>query len=63
MNDEIRKKIKQKVSDLPSKPGVYKMLNEDGKIIYIGKAKNLKNRVSSYFRKTNKTDRILKMVY
>lgn len=35
---------------LTGRPGIYKMLNEKGEIIYIGKAKNLKNRVSSYFR-------------
>ncbi|GAB4254046.1 MAG: excinuclease ABC subunit UvrC [Methylomicrobium sp.] len=35
---------------LTDRPGIYKMLNEKGDIIYIGKAKNLKNRVSSYFR-------------
>ncbi len=38
------------------------MKDKDDNIIYVGKAVNLKNRVSSYFRKTNKTDRILKMV-
>ncbi len=38
------------------------MRDKDDNIIYVGKAINLKNRVSSYFRKTNKTDRILKMV-
>jgi len=36
---------------LPSAPGVYQHLNKEGKIIYVGKAKNLKNRVSSYFNK------------
>lgn len=35
---------------LTQRPGIYKMLNEHGEIIYIGKAKNLKNRVSSYFK-------------
>ncbi len=35
---------------LTTRPGIYKMLNEKGEIIYIGKAKNLKNRVSSYFK-------------
>lgn len=36
---------------LPNEPGVYQHLDKDGKIIYVGKAKNLKNRVSSYFNK------------
>ena len=39
--------------DLPSTPGVYKFFNEEDKIIYVGKAKNLKRRVSSYFTKTH----------
>jgi len=41
--------LKSKISVLPSNPGVYQYFNKDGKIIYIGKAKNLKKRVSSYF--------------
>ena len=36
--------------ELPTKPGIYIMKNADEKIIYIGKAKNLKNRVKSYFK-------------
>lgn len=46
--------IKHVLENLPSKPGVYFMKDESGKIIYIGKAKNLKNRVSSYFSSTKK---------
>ena len=42
-------KIKHVLENLPSSPGVYFMKDSTGKIIYIGKAKNLKNRVSSYF--------------
>ena len=45
--------IKQKLSLVPNKPGCYQMKNEDGIIIYVGKAKNLKNRLSSYFRGTH----------
>ncbi len=41
--------LKEEVKKLPFNPGVYIMKNSDDKIIYIGKAKNLKNRVSSYF--------------
>lgn len=42
--------LKQKVSSLPEGPGCYQYLDEKGTIIYVGKAKNLKRRVSSYFR-------------
>ncbi len=41
--------LHEKVRHLPESPGVYRFLNPDGKIIYIGKAKNLRKRVSSYF--------------
>ena len=54
--------IEEELKKLPKKPGVYLMKDIDDKIIYVGKAINLKNRVSSYFRKTDKTNRILKMV-
>lgn len=54
--------IEENLKKLPKEPGVYLMKDKEDKIIYVGKAVNLKNRVSSYFRKTNKTDRILKMV-
>lgn len=46
---EISEKIKRLISLLPNEPGVYLMKDCDDKIIYIGKAKNLKNRVSQYF--------------
>jgi excinuclease ABC subunit C len=43
--------LKQVLKTLPGKPGIYQFFNKDGKVIYIGKAKNLKKRVSSYFGK------------
>ena len=55
-------KIKEKLSTLPEDPGVYLMKNSNGKIIYVGKAVILKNRVRQYFRKNEKTERIEKMV-
>ena len=50
---ESIKALRKKVVALPAEPGVYLMKNKDGKIIYIGKAKNLRKRVLSYFRHTN----------
>jgi excinuclease ABC subunit C len=48
---------------LPKKPGVYKFKDEEGKILYVGKAKNLSNRVRSYFRKqVNRPKRTEKLV-
>ena len=54
--------IVEELKKLPSKPGVYVMRDKDDNIIYVGKAVSLKNRVRQYFRKTNKTERIKKMV-
>ncbi len=54
--------IEEELKKLPKKPGVYIMKDKDDSIIYVGKAVILKNRVTSYFRKTNKTARIEKMV-
>ena len=54
--------IEEELKKLPSKPGVYIMHDKDDKIIYVGKAISLKNRVRQYFRKTNKTKRIENMV-
>ena len=54
--------IEKELKKLPNKPGVYIMHDKNDKIIYVGKAINLKRRVTSYFRKTNKTQRIKNMV-
>ncbi|MBD9085139.1 excinuclease ABC subunit UvrC [bacterium] len=53
--------IKKKLALVPNKPGCYQMKNKDGVIIYVGKAKKLKNRLSSYFRGTHtgKTARLV----
>jgi excinuclease ABC subunit C len=55
----VSEKLKKIISGLPEEPGVYKYFNADAEIIYVGKAKNLKKRVSSYFVKkhdNNKTN-------
>lgn len=49
--EAYEKRLKQIVNNLPEKPGCYQYLDETGKVIYVGKAKNLKKRVSSYFQK------------
>ena len=45
-----------------TRPGVYRMIDRNDKVIYVGKAKNLRNRLSSYFRQTGLTNRILSLV-
>ena len=50
-NEKRLAKLQGIVSSLPAKPGSYQYYDENGVIIYVGKAKNLKNRVSSYFHK------------
>ena len=59
MNEEINNNreehIEAQIKELPDKPGVYQMKDETGDIIYVGKAKSLRKRVRSYFRKANHT--------
>ena len=50
---EVSFEIKQQLQNLSTEPGVYQYYDNTDKIIYIGKAKNLKRRVSSYFQKTH----------
>ena len=57
-------KFKEKLLSLPKKPGSYQMKDKDGTIIYVGKAKNLYNRVNSYFRGAHdaKTSKMVSLV-
>jgi excinuclease ABC subunit C len=51
------------LKNLPSKPGVYKMIDASGTVIYVGKAKNLKNRVSQYFTsQKNRPPKVTEMI-
>lgn len=55
--------FKAKLKDVPDNPGVYLMLDKDGEIIYVGKAKNLKNRLRSYFfNLANRTAKVMAML-
>jgi excinuclease ABC subunit C len=49
-------KLSEKLKNLPKEPGVYKFKSKTGKVIYVGKAKNLRNRVRSYFQKRGPAD-------
>lgn len=49
--------LREKVNKLPDRPGVYQYFDDSGNIIYIGKAKNLKNRVLSYLNKSNQSNK------
>ena len=58
----MRVDLQDKIRLLPKNPGVYVMLGAGGEVIYVGKAKNLKNRVTQYFYDGVKTDKVMAMV-
>ncbi len=62
LNNEIEFDLKAFLKQLTERPGVYRMINAKGTIIYVGKAKNLKRRVSSYFNKKHDDIKTAKMV-
>jgi excinuclease ABC subunit C len=58
----IKENLQLILSTLPEKPGVYQYFDKEGKIIYVGKAKNLKKRVSSYFTKKHDSTKVAVLV-
>ena len=60
--EELLKHLKGIVNNLPETPGCYQYLNDEGEIIYVGKAKNLKRRVSSYFNKDHESRKTTMLV-
>ncbi|MFW2047110.1 excinuclease ABC subunit UvrC [Acinetobacter variabilis] len=66
MNENARPHIEKILANMTTLPGVYRMYGKDGELLYVGKAKNLKNRVSSYFIKTldhPKTQALVARIY
>ncbi len=62
LNKNVKFDPKQFIKTLPQDPGVYRMLDENDKYLYVGKAKNLKKRVSTYFSKNQPSARIARML-
>ena len=67
ISSEVGKEaIKKELPLIPKLPGVYRMLNDKGDILYVGKAKNLPNRLKSYVAEKNhiiRTERMLSQVF
>jgi len=62
MSQQERFDHKEFLAHVNGRPGVYRMIDRNDKVIYVGKAKNLKKRLASYFRKTGLSSRILSLV-
>ncbi len=58
----MNSKLETNLKNLPASPGVYQFLNKNGKVIYVGKAKNLKNRVRNYFQENPGSAKTVAMV-
>lgn len=61
--DKIPEALRSKINQLPNTPGVYQMLDCNGEIIYIGKSKNLKDRVKSYFTTQHQWRKLQRLVF
>ena len=58
----VIERLRDKANSLPMQPGVYIMKSAEGEVIYVGKSKKLKNRVSSYFTGSSHSYKTVKMV-
>ncbi len=61
-NKEINKDLKEKLNSVPALPGIYQFKDKNGKVIYVGKGKNLRNRVRSYFHSNVDSPKTLALV-
>ena len=59
---DVLLRLREKANSLPMQPGVYIMKDADGQVIYVGKSKKLKNRVTSYFVGSSHTYKTARMV-
>ncbi len=62
IHNERIEALKEKIAIMPDTPGVYQYFDKDGEVIYVGKARNLKRRVASYFNKTHDSTRTNRLV-
>jgi len=62
MSDDPFEHIRSQILSLPDDPGVYQYFDSENNLLYVGKAKNLKKRVSSYFNKDHDSSRLRIMV-
>ena len=62
MSEKKMSELLEKANNLPMSPGVYIMKDKNGKIVYVGKSRKLKNRVTQYFRNGQKSFKTAKMV-
>ena len=60
--EEIRQSLLDKANSLPLTPGVYIMKDKEGRVVYVGKSRKLKNRVSQYFQNSEKNIKTTRMV-
>ena len=58
MNENIPQYLREQAEAFPNEPGVYRMLDENGSVIYVGKAKNLRKRISNYVNGQDKRVRV-----